>query len=734
MQATQSLPDAAKDTIQRAFNRAESADPVVLWWDDGNYLEDIIEQACADLGIHLKIAGRTPLELRADPVDGKQIWYVPHVKNPSPDPEDDEGNYDWFRDIEHTGGEIEMSIEDLTVYAFGSEQLQAWELKNATQADDPAKRQEIARILHDQLTGGQLPTLEQLRTQIVTGGYTDPVAFVLENGWADIDKNRKTVDQMTDLLTNEGVDAVANESEPAEIVTATQRWAVAEWLIHVGADADRFPEKFRAETAGAHDLPELKSVLNNTTSPARIADRYLGQAVWPGVVDTLDNPWELAECIVDAALEQRLWNEWHASFDAGDYEECLDRAEARYEALRGSEDFRGDYRGAYGPDSPWTQTWEQIVDVARLAHRLDTWDESASDDVVSLYADEEDGTWQIDNAVLNLVVSGEPETDLPYDHPATESLDDLRTQLQSEYVDYLEDLSDLVTETVEASAPFVDEDHAYQFFTKESAGLKSGQTVALFVIDALRLDLARQLADELREYVATLPANAPEFAIEENVWLGTLPSETKFGKAAITPGEIRMFTVGLSDGDLLPLRNDRHVTTNRRESLLNDDGWTVPRDENDGWQSKRVAYFKNDLDNIGEKEFTDLEEMLARRVETLAEFIGTKLQQGEWDQAYIVTDHGFVLLPDDSTPEKISRPTEATDSSRRWIAGENVGDDAPGVLLDAGARLGYLDANVSVLASPLKRFSKQGIGENRFYHGGLLPQEFVLDFIHITKE
>jgi hypothetical protein len=47
--------------------------------------------------------------------------------------------------------------------------------------------------------------------------------------------------------------------------------------------------------------------------------------------------------------------------------------------------------------------------------------------------------------------------------------------------------------------------------------------------------------------------------------------------------------------------------------------------------------------------------------------------------------------------------------------------------------LGYLDANVSAFASPLKRFSKQGVGDARFYHGGLLPQEFVLDFISITQ-
>jgi len=56
MQATQTPPDAAKDTIRWEFDRAESDDPVVLWWDDGNYLEDVLQQACADLGVPLKTA------------------------------------------------------------------------------------------------------------------------------------------------------------------------------------------------------------------------------------------------------------------------------------------------------------------------------------------------------------------------------------------------------------------------------------------------------------------------------------------------------------------------------------------------------------------------------------------------------------------------------------------------------------------------------------------------------
>lgn len=716
--------------LTRAFDRAESADPTVLWWDDGNYLEEILKQACAELDVQLKIAEQTPLELRTETADTKQVWYVPHVKNPS----DINGDYDWFRDIEHIGYEIRTSIEDLTTHVFDGQRIQAWELRDVTSSETAEQRREIAHILREELTGFQLPTLKRLRTRIVTGGHTDPVTFVLENGVESVDDDPQVIGQIAGLLADEGVEPVANEAKLETIAADTQRWAVAEWLIERGASKEQFPPAFQPDTVDNYGPPKLQTVLSNTNSTDTLADEYLSRSLWPDIIANLEQPWELAECVVDAGLEHRLWDQWTDSLEAGEYQVCIERAEQRRDALRGSETYQGNYSG-YGPDSPWVQTWEQATEVARLAHQLDTWDANGTDDVVSLYADPDDGTWQIDDAVLSLVVSGTPETDLPTAHPATDTLPAFREQVQSDYVTYLEELGKLVTDTVETEAPFVDNDHAHYFFEKESAGLESGQTVALFIIDALRLDLARQLAEQLRKRIRDPSPDAPDFTVEESVWLGTLPSETEFGKGALTPGKVATFQISLSDGELQARRNDRHVTTNRREQLLDGDGWTVTRADSSGWQSQtRVAYYQNDLDDIGEKELSDLETLLDQRVDSLADFIGQKVDQGDWDQAYVLTDHGFVLLPEGESPEKISRPSEATDSSRRWVAGEDIDAEAAGVLLDANTRLSYLNDPVNILVNPLERFSKQGLGDARFYHGGLLPQEFVLDFISITKE
>ena len=176
VQATQTLHDRAKAELQRRFDDAESDEPRVLWWDDGAYLEDVVERTCEHLDVPLRRAEKTPLELRADPTDGQQVWYVPHGKD----------GYDWFHDVQYTGGELELSIEDLTVQVYGSEQLQSWELYDATSTTTVDARDEIARILYDELTGPNLPTLEQLRTKIVTGGHGNPVEYILEREWVSM--------------------------------------------------------------------------------------------------------------------------------------------------------------------------------------------------------------------------------------------------------------------------------------------------------------------------------------------------------------------------------------------------------------------------------------------------------------------------------------------------------------------------------------------------------------------
>jgi len=128
--------------------------------------------------------------------------------------------------------------------------------------------------------------------------------------------------------------------------------------------------------------------------------------------------------------------------------------------------------------------------------------------------------------------------------------------------------------------------------------------------------------------------------------------------------------------------------------------------------------------------------LFSDRIEAILRIICEKLRKGEWDRAYILSDHGFVSLPKHVDIDDLHPPDNAEQVTRRWVAGTGLDDDAPGVLLDEDTHLGYLDddARVSILADPIQRFRNQGLPDARFYHGGILPQEFVLNFVTITQE
>ena len=737
MPATKTLPQCAEDAIETAIDEAADEDPVVLWWDDGGYLRDIVQEVSHSLGCKFHAAEQTPLELRADAPRDRTVWYVPQAHS---------DDVDWFKDVENTGGVVEAHIGKLAARCFENDRIQAASIRTAyedaaeqssasprSQAygdADGSDREQVAKTLFRELNGeGGLPTLQGLQTKIVLDGHDDPVQFVLEHGAENLPDDTEDLLKIRELLVDDGVAAVEGVTDEDALVTRTRRWAVAEWLVEEGLDKSLLDAEYQPEPSSGLGIsrPELQSLLSKVDSERaeELAHVYLDPDArfWHDVLRTYDDPWELADCPVDASLEHELWDGWTRSFHDGDYETCATRASTRHQRLETT----------YG-DVPWTHVWEQAVEVAKLAHELETWEERGdTTDVVDLYGDVDDGAWQIDNAVYNLIISGKPERELPEEHPATVTLDDLRTSLtESRYLDYLSDLGDLIVDQIEAGSPFVGENYAHQFFDQEQEHLQSGQSVALFIVDALRFDLAHELAESVRREL-------PGLEVDETAWVGTLPSDTEFGKAALTPGSKFSFNIELDDGELVPERNGREITNYQREKMLKDDGWSYimqSEDDASGWSNTRVAYYWNDLDKAGEEELTDFEALFSDRIEKISDIICEKLDQGEWDRAYILADHGFVSLPQSVDIDDIHPPDEAEKVTRRWIAGSDLDDDAPGVLLDENAHLGYLDEDtkVSTLADPIQRFRNQGLPDARFYHGGVLPQEFVLNFVTITQE
>jgi len=169
MPTTKTLPQCAHDAIETAIDEAADDEPVVLWWDEGGYLRDIVRDTSSQLGCEFQAAEQTPLELRTEAPRNRTVWYVPQASS---------NEVDWFKDVEHTGDVIEQHIGKLAARCFENDRLQAATIRTAY--EEAHDRENVAKTLYEEVNGeGGLPSLQGLQTNIILDGHDDPVQFVL---------------------------------------------------------------------------------------------------------------------------------------------------------------------------------------------------------------------------------------------------------------------------------------------------------------------------------------------------------------------------------------------------------------------------------------------------------------------------------------------------------------------------------------------------------------------------
>jgi hypothetical protein len=713
------LQEKTESILRQRFEKVPGPRKRLLWWDAGGYLKPFVEAACDERN-YTFVAQDHPLAFRQWVADQGEtpdsepthaVWYVPEAKH----------GRDWFRDVEAMGDVVEMNIEELTADLYG---IQAWQLRPWD--TDTLVSAEVATILKDKLSGKSKPRLGSLQGQILTKGNSEPAEHILREGWKNLPKDDDGVDTIRKLLEAEQVSDLQPGDDPQTIIDKVRRWAVAGWLHGAGVPAEDFPSSFSSiHLDRAHQ--RLKNVLR-TDRQSQVLPTYQ-KRYWDEVVDKVNDPWSLANCPVDGALEHRLWEVWLKDFDDGHHADCAERAHTRCKVLCKATDRTAENLDKESP--PWIRAWQQAASLARLARRYATWNER-NVPVHQLYADPKEGSWHIDAAVRQIIVSGTPEDGLPEGHPARDALADYReTLVKGQYLQYLRRLAKEMEQAL-ASGQILDEDFrsVTTFWKDHDEELEAGNEAIIFYLDALRLDLARELKEQL-EALSDADEEV-DFSITESTRMGTLPSETKFGMGAVLPGK-SPYKVRIDDsGELHAYRSGSKLSTKKRYSLLGDEGWTIAPKNPSAWTNPLVAYFDTELDAIGENNLNRIEQKLAQRVQELARLVFEKMRQSDCSRGYVVTDHGFVLLPEQTGFQALDAPEG--DIERRRVAAEELpGDEQHGVQVsrETIADLSYLETPVRLLVDPQQRYRKQGISDARYYHGGALPQECILSFLEI---
>jgi len=234
-------------------------------------------------------------------------------------------------------------------------------------------------------------------------------------------------------------------------------------------------------------------------------------------------------------------------------------------------------------------------------------------------------------------------------------------------------------------------------------------------VDGLRFDNGMRLAEQLK---------AQKYDTQtETVWTA-LPSVTATGKAAVSP--IQHFCTGLEfNNDFQPIvaLGGQSLSGHYFKKLLNENGWTIlSKSEIGNGEGKAWSEFGN-IDHEGHVKGCSL----ARYIEGLLEDIKGRviaLLDAGWNNVYIVTDHGWLLMP--GGLPKVQLPGALTHS--RWGRCAALKE---GAVTKERAYPWYWNPNHHfTLATGIGCY----IANQEYSHGGLSFQECLVIHLKISSK
>jgi hypothetical protein len=234
--------------------------------------------------------------------------------------------------------------------------------------------------------------------------------------------------------------------------------------------------------------------------------------------------------------------------------------------------------------------------------------------------------------------------------------------------------------------------------------------ITLFV-DGLRLDVAHRLQDRLV---------AAGFDVALTTALAPLPTVTQTAKPAVVP----LTSGALKDGPELNAANaatGTRATAQVLRSLMADSGVEVVAATETGDPSKAGWTEAGDIDHRGHDMGIRLVDYLDEDVERVVGRIRELLDAG-WQRVDVVTDHGWVLLPNGM--EKVELPVATTEAKKGRCARLKDGAD-----VSVPTVPWFWNGDVRIALAPgITCFE----ANKRYEHGGVSPQECVVPRLAVT--
>jgi len=246
------------------------------------------------------------------------------------------------------------------------------------------------------------------------------------------------------------------------------------------------------------------------------------------------------------------------------------------------------------------------------------------------------------------------------------------------------------------------------------------ERVAIFIVDALRFDLAKHLQDCV--------GNDVDFEISP--LQAMLPSVTEIGMAALLPN-LGSLSVAWESGRLVVKAQGHEIASksDRRrwlERFVGKDGIIVDLDELGAAHlsdKKTLVVLSKELDEFGtfasDLQPHGLFDLIDRIAKSIRYVVGKGFQR-----IFVVADHGFLFVPEGYEPSAVQAPSEALEIKRRFI----VGGQTEGCWIAQASEIGFQGDLLFAFPEGFSVFGLQGESAP-FLHGGLSLQESVVPML-----
>ncbi len=246
------------------------------------------------------------------------------------------------------------------------------------------------------------------------------------------------------------------------------------------------------------------------------------------------------------------------------------------------------------------------------------------------------------------------------------------------------------------------------------------ERVAIFIVDALRFDLAKRLQECV--------GNAVNFEIRS--LKAMLPSITEIGMAALLPNAEGLSVAWESDRLVVKVQGQEIEDKSERMKWLGQfigqNGKVVDLDElrtTDLSDTRILVVFSRELDKFGTFVSDIHPHGLLEMVSRIAQGVRFVAEKG-FQKVFVVTDHGFLFAPEGCEPSTVQVPSGASVTKRRFI----VGGQPEGCWIVQANEIGLQENLLFAFPEGLSIFALQG-ERGAFLHGGLSLQESIVPML-----